>query len=280
MDELQANVFISKNKSTSGKSHADRVAEALAAPVEFKEYPQSNLDIFKSNLWKSRKALDYLKSRGFQKETVEFFDVGYSLPTEKRPYDLVVVPMHDPNGMPIGYVGRSPETDPELKRFKNSYRLQKTKTLWNFHRAKQHGETVIVVEAVFDAMRVHEAGYPNVVATLGSHFSKHQAELLGRTFSKIILMTDYDTDLITKINCRVCGYGQCVGHRPGRDLARQIVSRLPSKRFMWAAYDDSCIYPDGAKDATDMTPKQVVQCLQNAVSNMSYTLWNIEGLAS
>ena len=45
---------------------------------------------------------------------------------------------------------------------------------------------------------------------------------------------------------------------------------------MWAAYDDTCVYPHNAKDAGDMTDEEIRQCLRNAISNLEYSLWNIE----
>lgn len=84
------------------------------------------------------------------------FDLGYS-----KNMDMVTVPVHSPDGTPIGLVGRSIKG----KSFKNSTNLPKSKTLFNIHRAKKIGDHVIVVESSFDAIRVHQAGFPNVVAT-------------------------------------------------------------------------------------------------------------------
>lgn len=208
----------------------------------------------------------YMIGRGFDEDTLDYFKIGYS-----AKQNMVVVPMHDPNGMPIGLIGRSIAD----KRFKNSTGLPKAKTCWNFHRAKRTGDTVIVCEASFDAMRIHQAGYPNVVALLGGHVTDMHLAQLSRTFSKIIIMTDFDHKQY-RPNCRMCNYKKCRGHRPGRDLGRAIQSRLPNKRVLWAAYDDTCVYPHDAKDAGDMTDNEIRQCLKNAISNLEYTQWSIE----
>jgi hypothetical protein len=42
---------------------------------------------------------------------------------------------------------------------------------------------------------------------------------------------------------------------------------------MWAAYDDTCIYPHNAKDAGDMTDAEIRQCLKGAVPNLIYSSW-------
>jgi len=261
------NVFQSMRKVAYYKTHdstpfADRMAEAMNTPVKFVEF-KGDFDRMEDDLWESPVALEYLRGRGFEDTTLRHFQIGYS-----AKQNMVVVPMHDPTGMPIGLIGRSIID----KRFKNSTGLPKAKTCWNFHRAKRKGETVIVCEASFDAMRIHQAGYPNVVALLGGHVTDLHVTQLSRTFSKIIIMTDFDRKQF-RPNCRMCDYKRCRGHRPGRDLGRSILNRMPNKKVMWAAYDDTCVYPHEAKDAGDMTDSEIRTCLKNAVSNLTYSQW-------
>jgi len=158
--------------------------------------------------------------------------------------------VHSPDGTPIGLVGRSIEG----KEFKNSTNLPKSKTLFNIHRAKKIGDHVIVVESNFDAIRVHQAGFPNVVATLGGFLSKEQHNLLNRHFNKITVMTDADL--------------------AGRELGQSIVNKLKFKDLLWASYEYGKIYPHDAKDAGDMTDEEIKTCIKNAVSDIEYRSWN------
>lgn len=277
MEPLSANVFLAKARDTSGISIEDRVKQTLVTPVDWVEWDHQIAVAMAEQFWQEPAAVEYMRGRGFEDKTLKHFEVGYSGPNWKRTFPLVTVPMHNPKGKLIGFIGRTPsKTD---KQFKNSPKLPKSKTCWNYHRAKLTGDAVIICESTFDAMRVHQAGYPNVVALLGGHVSAHQIEQLGRTFSTFILMTDMDKK-IYRPNCRPCNYKMCQGHRPGRDLGRQIISKLPTKKFLWATYDDACIYPHGSKDASDMTDDEIRQCLKNAISNYSYQIWGIEDLAS
>jgi DNA primase len=264
---FQAARLILKYKNAHNTPFAERLAEAMQKEAEFVEFPQSSLDRLAID-FRGSKGERYMLSRGFDVQTLEYFGLGYS---GKR--DMVVVPMHDPKGMPVGFVGRAASHDD--KRFKNTNNLPKSKTAWNFHRAKRYGDTVIVCESSFDAMRIHQAGYPNVIALLGGHVSNYHLEQIGRHFSTVIIMTDYDKK-IYRPNCRLCNYETCSGHRPGRELGRSIARGLPNKKIMWAAYDDTCVYPHGAKDASDMTDDEIRQCLHNAVSNLQYSQWDIE----
>ena len=51
---------------------------------------------------------------------------------------------------------------------------------------------MIVVEGFFDAIAVHQAGYPAVVALMGSTLSRSQADLLTTHFDRVLLMLDGD----------------------------------------------------------------------------------------
>lgn len=274
LNPFQTLRVINKNKNHEAVDIHAAVMEALEETPEFEEFPQSVLDgavaAFKGSV-----AEAYMKSRGFIDSTLEYFGVGYS-----KAQGMVIVPMHDPKGMPIGLIGRTPSNTE--KRFKNSTNLPKSKTMWNFHRAKRTGDTVIVCEASYDAMRIHQAGYPNVVALLGGHVTPYHIQQLGRHFSTIIIMTDFDKKQY-RPNCRMCKdvkfeYGEvrCKGHRPGRDLGRQIADALSHKRILWATYDETCVFPNGAKDASDMSDDEIRQCLRNAISHVEYMLWDIE----
>jgi DNA primase len=243
-------LFIAKQKT--GKIQHNR--KPPVDPEKFEHWSQDTIDHLHSNFVNSTKAQEYMSGRGFSRDTTEFFQIGYSpsriLDSGAWRPEMVTAPMHDYKGRPIGLVGRTIAG----KDFKNSKGLPRKYTAFNIHRARRAGGAVIVTESSFDAMRVHQAGYPNVVAILGGSFSEHIAQQLDRYFTKVIIMTDYDA--------------------PGRELGKQVVSKMRDKRVMWAAYDDYCVYPHKAKDAGDMTDDEIRQCLKHPVSNAQYVRWN------
>lgn len=236
-------------------------------------FPQEVLDKMKRDFWNDSPALEYMKQRGFTDSTLDTFDIGYS--AQKN---LVATPMHDIEGKPVGVIGRTVNGD---KRFKNSVGLPTSQTLWNIHRARKNGDTVIVCEANFDAMRIAQAGYPNVVACLGGNFSPYHADQLAWNFSNVIIMTDNDDSTKhTYIGCKKCtakGFKVCRGHNPGRALGATIASEMTNrgKVVRWAAYDENIVYPHDAKDAGDMTDEEIRQCLKRTVSNFTYNSWKI-----
>jgi hypothetical protein len=229
-------------------------------PVEFTPFDQNLLDRLRSN-FPGSEGEEYMLGRGFNKETLEHFEIGYS--EKKR---CVIVPMHTDTGLPIGFVARSVTG----KRFLNSKGLPKSKTAWNMHRAKKTGATGIVVESSFDAMRVHQAGYPNTFALLGGSLSAIQKNQIERYFSTIVIATDNDPLQFNKGLCGKCG-GACKGHNPGRELGEKIEEKL-RRKILWAATGPE-IYPHGAKDMGDLTDEEIRNVLTHAVNGFEYHMW-------
>jgi len=233
------------NKETEALNNFDEIMEDILSekPV-FQEFPQETLDRLHADLAGDKNARDYLESRGINEESMKYFNLGYS-----PAMNMVVTPVHSPDGIPIGIVGRSIEG----KTFKNSTNLPKSKTLFNVHRAKRVGEQVIVCESNFDAIRIHQAGFPNVVATLGGFLSNEQHSILNRYFNKIIIMTDAD--------------------EAGRELGKSISNKLRNKDISWAAYGYNEIYPNKSKDAGDLTEEEIKMCIKNSISDIEYRSW-------
>lgn len=106
----------------------------------------------------------------------------------------VAVRLHDLHGNPLGYCGRRLDLHDIIKwgkwRFPRNY--PKKETLFNAHRARSCiKKGLVVVECPWAAMRLTQAGVPNVVALLGTTFSSLQLEWLAQA-PKILIMLDGD----------------------------------------------------------------------------------------
>jgi len=241
-NEFEAIRFIKVKEIENDVDFEDTLSSVLEDKPDFVEFSQETLDRLHADLAGNKEARDYFESRGINEESMKHFALGYS-----SAMNMVITPLHSPDGMPVGLVGRSISE----KRFKNSNGLPKNKTMFNLHRAKKLGGIVIVVESNFDAIRVHQAGFPNVVATLGGHISNDNINLLNKYFTKIIIMTDSD--------------------EAGRSLGKNIASKLRNKEVLWAMYDDEILYPHGAKDVGDMNDAEIKQCISNAIPHFQYS---------
>jgi len=166
--EFEAMRFISSKEAEALENFDELLAETMVEKPVFEEFSADTLNKLHAGLISNNKAQEYFKSRGIDLESIKHFELGYS-----ENMNMVTVPVHSPDGIAIGIVGRSIEG----KAFKNSINLPKSKTLFNIHRAKKIGDHVIIVESSFDAIRIHQAGFPNVVATLGGVLSTEQHNL-------------------------------------------------------------------------------------------------------
>jgi DNA primase len=232
-------------KSKEGETNLEaEVQKQLYAKPEFLPFDEVVLKRLYNGLLISDRAKNYFKYRKINTESWSKFSLGYSIKQ-----DMVTVPVHSPDGMPVGLVGRSIEG----KRFKNSTNLPRSKTMFNLNRAKREGGIIIVVESSFDVIKLFEAGFPNAVATLGGHLSNENLDNLNRYSSKIIIATDAD--------------------EAGRKLGETIATKLKNKEVLWASYEYGMIYPHGAKDIGDMTNDEAKQCILNAVPHFEYMTW-------
>lgn len=129
----------------------------------------------------SERAKEYFIKRKITRESIIKFKLGYS-----ETQDMICIPVHNSDGLCVGFVGRSIEG----KEFKNTPKLPKSKVLFNLNRVKT-ASRVYVVESSFDAIRLDQVGFP-AVATLGANVSSKQIDLLQRYFSDIIIIADND----------------------------------------------------------------------------------------
>ena len=169
-----------KNKEQEGNLEQE-VNKQLYKKPDFVAFDELILKRLYNNLLMSERAKDYFRYRKLEATSWSKFSLGYS---DKQ--DMVTVPVHSPDGMPVGFVGRSVEG----KEFKNTPGLPKSKTLFNLNRVKT-ADRVYVVESSFDAIRLDQIGFP-AVATLGSNVSNIQIELLQKYFNNIIVIADND----------------------------------------------------------------------------------------
>ena len=187
-------------RSKATESSIEQIIDkALVTKPEYTQYDQVLIKRLNQQALDSPRAMRYYLGRLITEESVKKFSLGFS---EKQ--DMVTIPVHSPDGMEIGFVGRSVEG----KEFKNTPGLPKSKTLFNIHRVKT-ADRVYVVESSFDAIRLDQCGFP-AVATLGANVSNFQTDLLQKYFNNIFVVADNDeaggnmkSKLIEKLGGRV-----------------------------------------------------------------------------
>lgn len=181
------------------------MVKMLEKKEEFVPFDELLIKRLNNQALESSRAMTYFTRRGITKDSVKAYLLGYS---EKQ--DMVTIPVTSPDGIWVGFVGRSVEG----KEFKNSPGLPRSKTMFNLSRAKRF-DTVYVVESSFDAIRLEQIGV-HAIATLGASVNRTQKELLKKYFNNIIVIADNDEA------------GQGMANRLLEDLGSRVIApRLP-----------------------------------------------------
>jgi DNA primase len=169
-----------KSKESQSDIVSDLERKLYEKPV-YVQFDQIVIKRLNQQALESPRAMRYYEGRLITEDSVKKFSLGFS---EKQ--DMVTIPVHSPDGVEVGFVGRSVEG----KDFKNTPGLPKSKILFNLHRVKTSSK-VYIVESSFDAIRLDQCGFP-AVATLGANVSNVQIDLLQKYFNNIIVIADND----------------------------------------------------------------------------------------
>ena len=144
--------------------------------------------------------IKHLKSKGFtEDEMVAANVVGKS---ERGSYydrfrKRYMFPIINIRGNVIAFSGRAlPEDEKKAGKYVNTSDtpvFKKSLNLFGINFAKNFcEEKIILVEGNMDVISLHQAGFQNVVAPLGTSFTSDQANLLARYTKEIILILDAD----------------------------------------------------------------------------------------
>lgn len=133
----------------------------------------------------------YLRQRGIDFAAAVEFGVGFynrgGLLSGR-----IVIPIRNQAGEIVAYAGRAVDGKPPKYQLPAGFR--KGLELFHLDRALATGShTVIVVESYFDCLRVHQAGFPSVVALMGSSLSRAQETVLVERFERVVVMLDGDS---------------------------------------------------------------------------------------
>lgn len=196
-------------------------------------------------------ARNYLKKRGLTEETIDKFQIGFAPPSwdgllhflNKKGYapekleklgvvlarskgkpgfydrfrNRVMFPIWDIRGKVVGFGGRV--LDDSVPKYLNSPEtilFNKSHLLYGINKAAEsirRNDQAIIVEGYLDVITCHQAGISNVVASLGTAFTREQGKLLLRYSQAVIMAYDADAagvhatmrgwQLLDDLGCRV-----------------------------------------------------------------------------
>ena len=237
--------------SREAKAQADKKAQLLQINKEAAKYYYIQL-----RGKQGQQAMDYLKGRGLSDETIQKFGLGYSdkfgsglyrylkelgytdgflhesglFNADERHgmydkfWNRVIFPIMDVNNKVIGFGGRvmgdgKPKylNSPETKIF------DKSRNLYGLNMARvSRKRNLIVCEGYMDVISMHQAGFNNAVASLGTALTSLQASLMKRYTDEVLIIYDSD-EAGTKATLRAIPLLKGVG------LATKVVNLNPYK---------------------------------------------------
>jgi DNA primase len=160
----------------------------------------------------------YLRKKGFSEDEA----IGAGLVTRNdrglwdRFRDRLIVPIRDRRGRAIAFGGRAMRDDQQGKYVNSNQTLlfNKSATLYGLDRAsaaiRKEG-TAVIVEGYFDTIACHQAGFTNVVASMGTALTEDQYRVLNdMKIEKAIVAFD----------------GDAAGQRSAESRGRELLSAL------------------------------------------------------
>ena len=221
-------VEIPEESEPTAKELADKTErESLFIINEFAK------NYFNQNLQESTEGkavgLSYFEERGFTKETIEKFQLGYCLNVsddftkaalskgyslsylekvglvkskDERHFDFfrgrVLFPIQSISGRILGFGGRSLINDKKVAKYFNSPEsiiYNKSEILYGLYFSK--GEIVkydecLLCEGYTDVISMHQSGIQNVVSSSGTSLTKEQVKLVKRYTKNLTILYDGD----------------------------------------------------------------------------------------
>ena len=187
-----------------------------------------NLNLFyQKNLDLNPTAKSYIQQRGIGEGSVEKFEIGYAPASQatlhflkERGYAMseameygvagigeggsgfarfierVTFPIYSASGKIVGFGGRTLTNHPA--KYVNSPQTKhfnKSQLLYGYHLAKESilkQKSIIITEGYLDVVMLHQAGFTNAVATLGTALTQEHIPIISRGSPDVILAYDGD----------------------------------------------------------------------------------------
>ncbi len=232
-DGLEFREALSRLAEKAGVELSERTAKEDRYKRRLREALEAAIAWYREVLLQSHQAeaaRRYLDERGFTAATLDHFGIGYApnnwemltrrligrgfsneeliasglaSPSNRggvidKFRGRIIIPIRDPSGGAVGLGGRiMPGADgPKYLNSPAGPLFDKSRTLYAINLAKaaiRRERLTVIVEGYTDVMAAHQAGFENVVASLGTALTRGQVELATRYADAVALA--YDVDL-------------------------------------------------------------------------------------
>ncbi|MGN0361545.1 MAG: DNA primase [Bilifractor sp.] len=139
----------------------------------------------------------YLRGKGYKDDILK--DSGLFLVDEKKGFsdkfwNRVIFPIMDANSRVIGFGGRvMGDGKPKYLNSPETLIFDKSRNLYGLNFARRtRRKNFIICEGYMDVISMHQAGYTNAVASLGTALTTQQCQLMSRFTKQVLVIYDMD----------------------------------------------------------------------------------------
>jgi len=190
INKLAGVYFYRLMNSPRGQRAMDYFLGRGLTPETIKRFGLGYSDNYRDDLYK------FLKSKGFDDETLK--ETGLVKVKENDAYDMffnrAMFPIMDSNNKIIGFGGRvMGEGEPKYLNSPETKLFDKSRNLYGLNYARTTRKPYFLIcEGYMDVISLHQAGFTNAVAPLGTALTQGQANLIKRYVKQVILTFDSD----------------------------------------------------------------------------------------
>ena len=190
INRLAANYFYYQLKQPHGKIGYDYLKRRQLTDETIKRFGLGFANKTSSDLYQ------YMRSKGYSdailKETGLFFIEERG--AHDKFWNRVMFPILDVNNRVIGFGGRvMGEGEPKYLNSPETKLFDKSRNLYGLNYARtSRAKYMLICEGYMDVIALHQAGFTNAVASLGTAFTSQHAVLLKRYTDQVVLTYDSD----------------------------------------------------------------------------------------
>lgn len=227
--KLAAKVNIDLEINLASANGGKRISNELQSMLDAHELLRKFYHHLLVNTKEGQHALEYLLNRGFTRESIDKFQIGYSLNSwdfvckflSKRDFspewmekagliikrerdgtyfdrfrDRIMFPIFDRHGNTIAFSGRSlGAEEPKYLNSPETAIFNKSKILYNYHLAKpsiKKMQHAVLFEGFADCIAADRSGVENGIATMGTSLTDDHIALLRQSVQSITICYDSD----------------------------------------------------------------------------------------
>lgn len=190
INKLAANYFYYQLKQPQGKLGYDYLAGRKLSDATILHFGLGFANKTSDDLYR------YLKSKGYKDEILK--ETGLVSIEERGTHDKfwnrVMFPIMDVNNRVIGFGGRvMGDGTPKYLNSPETRLFDKSRNLYGLNYARSSRKKyMLICEGYMDVIAMHQAGFTNAVASLGTAFTSQHAMLIKRYTDQVILTYDSD----------------------------------------------------------------------------------------